>query len=152
MIAVSINDVMVAYAADAIDLARHGFGTELDFSEASIERVEEMLSGYEASLPRGLVARMFGRQPQQEHLWQLSKIWGAYVGEVIRARWGGEWVSRRGTHRGPDISLVVLGLVLAPPGKVYRRLMLGIEENICHYYEVVKRDLLRAQDTRSRQQ
>ena len=36
----TLNDVMAAYAQDAVDFARNNFNVELDYTNQSIERVE----------------------------------------------------------------------------------------------------------------
>lgn len=141
---VTITDVMQAYAQDAVDVARERFQATLDFSESSLEKVEEILAHLHNSLPKGMLGKFFGHGPSQEQIWQMAKVWGAYIGEVIRRQWGGEWTTATAAHPGTVITLRVLGADIFPPAKAYKRLVNGAEDNIWHYYQVLKRDFERA--------
>ncbi len=77
----TVNDMMSAYALDAVDLARTRFGVALDFSEESINALEGILDRLHASLPTGM-QRAFRRGPTQEQIDQMAKIWGGYLGKV----------------------------------------------------------------------
>lgn len=137
----TIADVMQAYAQDAVDMARERFQTHLDFSENSIEQVEKILTTLYNALPKGTLGKWLRRGPSQDQLWQMAKIWGGYVGEVIRRRWGGEWATETAAHPGTVITLRVLGSDIFPPAKVYKRLTNGPEDNVWFYYQVLRRHL-----------
>jgi hypothetical protein len=141
----TIADVMKAYAEDAVDLARERFQTELDFSEASLEQVESVLATLHNALPKGPFEKSPERGPSQEQIWQMSKVWGGYIGEVIRRRWGGKWIEKTTAHPGTVITLRVLGTDIFPLAKVYRRLINGPEDNVHHYYQVIRREFERAE-------
>jgi hypothetical protein len=139
----TITDAMQAYAQDAVDLASQQFQTNLDFSESSLEQVEEILARLHNSLPKGTFGKLFKRGPSQDQIWQMAKVWGGYIGEVIRRRWGGEWATETASHPGIVITLRVLGMEIFPPAKAYKRLTNGPEDSIGHYYQVLKRDFER---------
>ncbi len=140
---VTIADAMQAYAQDAVDLASEQFQTNLDFSEDSLEQVEEILARLYNSLPKGVLGKLFGRGPSQDQIWQMAKAWGGYIGEVIRRRWDGEWTTETAAQPGIVITLRVLGMDIFPPAKAYKRLTNGPEDNIWHYYQVLKQDFER---------
>ena len=81
---VSIGEVMKAYAADA-EIDARGRGTILDYSEASMESVDEILEAIAAATP----------VPQQattdDVLWLFSKKYGGYLGQVVIKLMGGRW-------------------------------------------------------------
>ncbi|MEW6142376.1 MAG: hypothetical protein AB1597_04365 [Chloroflexota bacterium] len=135
----TIGDMMKAYAEDATEMAAKQFGEALDFSEDSLKTVEKILDGISKTIPRGF-AKVFKPKPSDEQIWQMSKIWGGYIGEVIRKKWGGEWTSETSAHPGAVITLRVLGADIFPPAKVYKRLTNGYEDNIWMYYQVLKAD------------
>ncbi len=145
MAATTVSDMMQAYAQDAVNFARDNFRVDLDFSEQSLRHAEHMLSGLHAALPKGIVAKVFNHGPSQEQIWQMAKMWGAYVGEVIRMRWGGEWSLESQAQPGGVITLHVRGTEIYPPVKVYKRLTHGSEDNLWHYYQVLKSDFARGE-------
>jgi hypothetical protein len=139
----TITDVMQAYAQDIVDLASEQFQTNLDFSESSLEQVEEILARLYNSLPKSALGKLFRRGPSQDQIWQMAKAWGGYIGEVIRRRWGGEWTTETAAHPGIVVTLRVLDIDIFPSAKAYKRLTNGPEDNIWHYYQVLKQDFER---------
>ena len=106
---------MKAYATEAVEFARR-LGTSLDYSESSLERVDELL---------GVIA---GEQPHtpspgqdEDELWLLSKVFGAYVGEVVLTQIGGAW-DQEDTDVGIRPFVFVSGLKAYPVTKVWKRL------------------------------
>jgi hypothetical protein len=136
----TIADVMQAYAQDAVDFAKEQFQVNLDFSENSLEQVEKILGTLHDTLPKGVLGKLFRRGPSHEQIWEMAKGWGGYIGEVIRQRWGGEWMTETAVHPGTVITLRVSGSDIFPPAKVYKRLTNGAEDNIWHYYQVLKQE------------
>jgi hypothetical protein len=141
----TIADVMQAYAQDAVDFARDQFQVNLDFSENSIEQVEKILATLHNTLPKGVLGKLFKRRPSQEQIGEMAKGWGGYVGEVIRQHWGGEWTTETAAYPGKVITLRVLDSDIFPIAKVYKRLTNGTEDNVWHYYQVLKQDFEKAQ-------
>jgi hypothetical protein len=137
----TLSDVMQAYAEDAVDLARERYSIELDYSEASIKDVESILTTMYYALPTGLLDRLFRRRPTDEHISQMAKIWGGYVGEVMRRQWGGEWVTETKAHPGTVITLRIHDTDSFPPAKVHKRLINGRADSVWIYYQVLKKEL-----------
>ena len=135
----TINDMMAAYAQDAVDHAKENFQLDLDFSTESVREVEETLASMFSAIPKGLLARIFGRAPSDEVIWSFAKMYGGYIGEVLRRAGGGEWFIDE------DVAPGMLGLRKAdhriwPPAKVGKRLTNGPEDNVWHYFIVVSED------------
>lgn len=154
----SIAAAMGAYAQEAVTMARKEFRVELDYSEASLEQVEWILTriaGWRSSslwrelLERilgkdlidkaeNLMARLEGREPPQVYIQHMSRIWGAYVGEVLRLRWNGTWAEEVPPPAETMIALRVQRHALFPIGRVQARLEGGPEQSIWFYYRALK--------------
>jgi hypothetical protein len=122
----SIDEMIRAYADEAVVIARQQHHVFLDFAPASVAALERLLDGQAA------VDLSF-----------QSRLWGSYFGEVLRRRWSGTWLlasypgSREIAGRIDSLlpTLEVGGSRLWPTMKVYRRLTLGASENISHFYD-----------------
>src|SRR4051812_4773064 len=127
----SVEQMVFEYAAEAVEQAR-AQQVELDFSEASVARLEALL----ANAP-------------QENVDEASKMWGAYFGEVVRRRWGGEWSIE--TYPGQQfatLTLTVHGSKLFPSMKIYRRMTQGASEDLRTFYASVSERLGKAPASR----
>ncbi len=79
----SIAKIAEAYSLDAVDMAAANFSVTLDWSEASIRNVEQML--------KKLHEELSNAQPSEDSISQFAKMLGSYVGEVLRRNHGGDW-------------------------------------------------------------
>ena len=104
------NEMMEAYALDAVDHAK-SVGVHLDFSSASMEKVEGILASMFDARPKGFFARLFKRGPSPKVIYQFAQMYGGYVGEVLRRKAGGEWFLDSET--APGNQMIALGN--APP-------------------------------------
>lgn len=120
-------EVAQAFAKDAVNEAKLKFNLTLDYSPASVEHLESIVAAkYEEIQDHPIL-------PIQMEA--FSKLWGAYLGEVIRRQLGGKW---RIAKHGPFAGLCVLQLgepgtnegEICPLGKVYKRLLNGEEDNL----------------------
>jgi hypothetical protein len=133
----TVKDVMRAFAQDAVDFARKHLHFKLDYSESSIEHLESILAVFHDDLPKGPAARR--RQgPSDEEIWNMAKMWGGYLGEVIRRRWKGEWTDKSAAMPDPVYTLRVRDGEIYPPSKVLKRLTDGPADNVWHFYQVLK--------------
>ena len=97
----------------------HGanFGQKLDFSADSINALDEILV-------------LLGESPEIDLDFE-SRLWGSYLGEVLRQRYAGSWEMTQypgAGHAAPAVD--VRGSRLFPLMKVYRRLTVGEEEDL----------------------
>jgi hypothetical protein len=114
-----------AYAEEAVAAARK-FQSRLDYSENSLMELETIL------------ARLAGEMPLDD-VSETCKIWGSYLGEVVRRRFGGEWSIE--TYPGKQFATLTLnvnGNKLYPSIKVHRRLTEGDGDNVWTFYKMVK--------------
>ena len=123
-----------SYATAAVGLSRQQYSVDLDYSEESIGRLDEILG-------RLYQAHASGAGPPPEELEQRAKEWGAYLGETIRRRSGGRWVV---PTDGPYTGLFVLdisGMQMCPSAKVLKRIMDGPGDSLPAYYSVLRAKL-----------
>ena len=73
----------------------------------------------------------------EEQLTQASKMWGAYVGEVIRRRYGGQW----STAADGVLQLALSGYTAQPIVKVRSRIVNGPADNIRFYFAAIAKAL-----------
>ncbi len=161
----TLNETMHDYAEEMVKLARDEFHIDLDFSLASTEHIEPMMDAYvrdpekarrigrlgdEARRRENLMEMVDSAEQDRARDWlrqeeiaagrrRLAVTAGAYAGEVIRRRWGGEWRQNGGAR------LRVLDQDLNPGGLVYFRLTEGPRHNLTDYFKRVVGQLVLAE-------
>jgi len=119
-----LGAMMEGYARGAAGLAKSQYRQELDFSAESINALDEILV-------------LVGEDPEIDLDYE-SRLWGSYLGEVLRRRYAGSWEMTQypgGVVAVPAIE--VRGSRLFPLMKVYRRLTMGDEEDLGSFYNMV---------------
>jgi hypothetical protein len=119
-----LGAMMEGYAHAAVDSARSDFRHQLDFSAESVDALDEILV-------------MVGESPDRDLDFEV-RLWGSYLGELIRGRYAGTWEMTQypgGTVAVPAVN--VRGSRLFPLMKVYRRLTAGEEEDLRSFYNMV---------------
>jgi hypothetical protein len=119
-----LGAMMEGYAQAAVDVAKSNFEQTLDFSSDSINALDEILVLLSESLEIDLDFE--------------SRLWGSYLGEMLRQRYAGSWEMTQypgGEHAVPAVD--VRGSRLFPLMKVYRRLTLGDEEDLRSFFTMV---------------
>src|SRR5262245_11634688 len=125
--------MMQAHAEEAVETAR-AYRVSLDYSESSLKKLEEILAGLHRQMPQS--------KPSSEQVEQACRIWGGYLGEVVRRRWGGDWSLE--TYPGANFAtptLTVLAGKMFPTMKIHRRLFEGPKENIWNFYGMMRRKM-----------
>jgi hypothetical protein len=118
----SLADMMTEYANEAVRTAWRDHRLSLDFGDASIEILEQILVG---QAPVDLDFQ--------------TRLWGSYFGEVIRRRFGGEWELTLPPAGGNAVAptVIVNGSRLYPLMKVFRRLTMGEAEALPAFYQMI---------------
>ncbi|RRA48495.1 hypothetical protein [Acidipila sp. EB88] len=125
----SLEQMVLAYADEAIHIARSDFHEEIDHSIASLPRLERILNRL-CPAPEPI--------PSGDSDW-LVLLWGSYFGELLRATHGGTW--EMSIYPGTDFSVPALeigGSYLYPMMKVHRRLSLGAAEELPAFYAMLR--------------
>ena len=119
-----LGAMMEGYARAAAAVARSDFQQKLDFTSESIDRLDEILVRVGESPELGLDFEV--------------RLWGSYLGEVLRRRYAGSWEMTPYPGGAVAVPAVdVRGSRLFPLMKVYRRLTAGEEEDLSAFYSMV---------------
>jgi len=119
-----LGSMMEGYAQGAVELARKDFEQDLNFSSQSIDALDEILVAV-------------GESPELDLDFEV-RLWGSYLGEVLRRRYAGSWEMTQypgGTVAVPAVE--VRGSRLFPLMKVYRRLTVGEEDDLSSFFAMV---------------
>jgi len=130
-------DLMSSYAQDAVNHARRACALDLDFSARSIEVLESSFDQLSSAKPAGLFAKLLGLGATDRAT--LAKMYGAYLGEVIRHAHGWEWAFDRDLAPGAAvISLRSGDRTIYPIATVEKRLQGGPKESLWSFYQALK--------------
>lgn len=125
-----IQQIAEAYALDARDFAEKAFHITLDWSDASVEKVEVILDDLYRQ------KRAMKPPPTDEQVTTFAKMLGSYIGEVFRRNHGAEWgMVKLGREPFPGLRAAGSEHLFWPMGKVIKRLENGPEDNVWHYYQ-----------------
>jgi hypothetical protein len=119
-----LDAMMEAYAAAAVTLAREIFRQRLDYNSESLVAFEAVLSE-------------LAEKGDLDYDYEV-KLWGSYLGEVLRRRYAGGWEMTQypgGMAAVPAVE--VRGSRLFPLMKVYRRITMGDAESIAAFFDMV---------------
>jgi hypothetical protein len=119
-----LGTMMEGYARAAAELGASEFHQKLDFTSESIDALDEILV-------------VVGESPELDLDFEV-RLWGSYLGEVLRRRYAGAWEMTQypgGVVAVPAIE--VRSSRLFPLMKVYRRLTMGEEEDLRAFYAMV---------------
>jgi len=119
-----LGAMMEGYARAASERAKAEFEQKLDFTSDSIDGLDEILV-------------LVGESPELDLDFEV-RLWGSYLGEVLRRRYAGSWEMTQypgGVAAVPAVE--VRGSRLFPLMKVYRRLTMGEEEDLRAFYAMI---------------
>ena len=122
----------------AVEVAAVRYGVRLDYTEGSVQAVEALLDRVARARRKGLLGRLFRRGPTDKDLWAHALVFGAYLGEVMRRMWGGEWQAPRPEIGEEYVTFNYGETYVWPTAKAYKRLLNGDEDNVWFYYRVLK--------------
>jgi hypothetical protein len=119
-----LGAMMEGYARAASEWARDEFRQKLDFSSDSVDTLDDILV-------------LVGESPELDLDFEV-RLWGSYLGEVLRRRYAGSWEMTPYPGAAVTVPAVdVRGSRLFPLMKVYRRLTTGEEEDLRAFYAMV---------------
>jgi hypothetical protein len=132
---------MKEYARDAVDFSQQEYRIKLDFSEKSIRRVDTIVIDLHRQLPKTKTGKLSERGQLRHTIDAVCKMYGAYLGEVIRANLGGRWRLEPLASGESIITLKVKSIRLFPQSGVYKRLTSGEAGGLWYYYKAFKQAL-----------
>jgi hypothetical protein len=119
-----LDGMMAAYASAAVQVAGEEYRQRLDYNSQSMVAFEAVLAE-------------LAEKPELDFDYEV-KLWGGYLGEVLRRRYAGTWEMTQypgGMAAVPAVE--VRGSRLFPLMKVYRRITMGDAESIAAFFDMV---------------
>jgi hypothetical protein len=120
-------DLMKASASDAVATSRDEFSLDLDYSAQSINLVDDILLGF--------VDKYHDEVLEDQAVFTLCNIFGAYVGEVFKLQVGGEWVYDQSNPNAPYVVLAYGSHSYAFAGICYERLVNDSQVSVKAYFD-----------------
>ncbi len=123
-----VNEEMKAVANYAVDAAKKRYNLDLDYSEQSISGLDKILekiywgfSGHAKDEGEGGL------------IYNTAIIWGSYLGEYIRLKWGGTWITKDSYRL-----LSVNNVEYSPINVVYQKISRDPESSLESYINEIK--------------
>jgi hypothetical protein len=122
-----LTELMTDSAQNAVSTTQEEFNLSLDYSDASLEIVDEVILGW--------LARYRGQALEESAVFTLCNIYGAYVGEIFRRKIGGNWSYDASDPDAPYVVLEYAGNSYAFAGICYQRLVVDSQISVKSYFE-----------------
>ncbi|MDP5031992.1 MAG: hypothetical protein NWQ54_04100 [Paraglaciecola sp.] len=122
-----LTELMIDCAQNAVITTQEEFKLELDGSDQSVELVDEVILGW--------LARYRNQALEENAVFTLCNIYGAYVGEIFRHKIGGNWNYDVSDPDAPYVVLEYAGNTYAFAGICYQRLVNDSDISIKSYFE-----------------
>jgi hypothetical protein len=122
---------LVAQSQSAVQTGRLTWGETLDFTPDSLDAIERMLGKVHNT------CKYTASGLNEEQLAAAAKLWGIYIGEVIRRFYGGQWAA----GAGDELSLSIGEATVLPVAKARKRIVDGPTENIRYYFSSIEKVL-----------
>ena len=133
---ISNDEYVEKKCKEAINYAK-SFKTELDYSDRSINELEEILEYYYRDIKPGIFSGFFKKKeknrPTANQIYSMATIWGIYIGETIRRRVGNNifW------EKGETFYLKAGEIKVFPIQKVYKRMKRGSSDSVSEFYDLM---------------
>lgn len=127
MTSAELTVLMKDSAQNAITTTEEEFNITLDFSEPSIEIIDDIILSW--------LGRYKDQALEANAVFTICNIYGAYVGEIFRNKVGGDWNYDESDPSAPYVVLSYAGKTYAFAGICYQRLVNDSQISIKSYYE-----------------
>ncbi len=114
-------------AKDAAVTAADEFNIVLDNSPESVALVDDVLLSF--------VDKYHDLALEDEAVFTICNIFGAYIGEILKAQLDGEWIYDQSNPKAPSVFLKVGDNTYALAGICYERLVNDSQISVFAYYE-----------------
>jgi hypothetical protein len=120
---------LLAQAQTAVQTAKLRWNEALDFSGDSLDAIEGILGTLHDMNAKAAP----GEGATDEQIATMAKLWGVYLGEVLRRRYGGQWsLGENGV-----LELTIGGATVFPVGKARKRIVDGPADNVKFYFNAM---------------
>jgi hypothetical protein len=127
MTSAELTDLMIDSAQNAVITTQEEFNLTLDGTEQSIEMVDNVLLNW--------LERYKGQVLQENAVFTICNIYGAYIGEIFRNKVGGNWAYDESDIDAPYMVLDYAGSTYAFAGICYQRLVNDSQISVRSYYD-----------------
>lgn len=107
----NLNVDMRSTADFAVKSARERFHLELDYSDQSIASLDNIVT----QIYWGFASR--DKNAKDSLIYNTALIWGSYLGEYMRQKWGGTWMLK-----GSDPTISIKNIEFAPIALIYNKI------------------------------
>jgi hypothetical protein len=111
-----VNTQIQQLAEEAVKAAAEKFGQSLDYTENSLASFEALLQQAHELYS----SKRSGQNIPEETIQITARAWGSYLGELMRRKWGGEWVLA-----GSTVELTINGKNYSPIQQIFKRITIG---------------------------
>jgi hypothetical protein len=111
-----VNTQIQQLAEEAVKAAAEKFGQSLDYTENSLASFEALLQQAHELYN----SKRSGQNIPEETIQITARAWGSYLGELMRRKWGGEWVLA-----GSTVELTINGKNYSPIQQIFKRITIG---------------------------
>ena len=122
-----LNKLMSDCAKDAVVASSTEFDITLDNSPDSVRLVDDILLSF--------IDKYHDQALEDEAVFTICNIFGAYIGEVLKTQIGGEWVYDQSNPNAPTVFLKVGENTYDFAGICYERLVNDSLVSVFAYYE-----------------
>lgn len=122
-----LEQLMADSAKDAVSTSRDMFEVNLDYSADSIELVDSLLLAF--------IDKYKDQALEDNAVFTLCNIYGAYIGEVMRSLIGGKWRYDETNKSAPFVVLDVGEYSYAFAGICYERLVNDSQVSVKAYFD-----------------
>ena len=122
-----LNKLMSDCANDAVVAASTEFSITLDNSPESVTLVDDILLSF--------IDKYHDQALEDQAVFTICNIFGAYVGEILKANLGGEWIYDQSNPNAPSVFLRIGENTYAFAGICYERLVNDSQVSVKAYYD-----------------
>lgn len=129
-----VNDEMKAMAEYAVKSAKERYSLDLDYSDQSINSLDTILEKIYWGFSNTTDDKGEGGL-----IYQTAMIWGSYLGEYMRQKWGGTWILR-----GSERIVSIINIEFSPIRLIYQKITGGPDHSVEDYLTEAKRIIYRS--------
>jgi hypothetical protein len=122
-----LTDLMIDSAQSAIETTQEEFNLKLNGTDESITIVDDVILSW--------IDKYKDQALEDNAVFTICNIYGAYVGEVFRKKVGGNWAYDDSDQDAPYVVLQYAGNAYAFAGICYQRLVNDSQISINSYFE-----------------
>ena len=127
MTSAELTDLMIDSAQNAITTTEEEFNLILDGSDHSIDLVDDVILSW--------LGRYKDQALEENAVFTICNIYGAYIGEIFRNKVGGNWAYDESNPDAPYVVLNYAGNTYAFAGICYQRLVNDSQISARSYYD-----------------